>query len=71
VLSLRGSKDATWQTWHVGEPFPVITKRVVTFVADGDELAVILSALNAASGKAKEAAHSQPLQNHPAIGEGN
>lgn len=39
-----------WQpeaNWHVGETLPIITARVVTFQADGDELEVILAALKA------------------------
>jgi len=32
-------------TWHIGEPFPAVTGRVITFQADGDELELILNAL--------------------------
>ncbi len=32
-------------TWHVGQPLPPITKRVITFQADGHELTAILNAL--------------------------
>lgn len=33
-------------TWHVGQPLPHISRPVVTFQADGDELRVILKALH-------------------------
>jgi len=33
------------EIWHVGDPMPVLTGRVVTFEADGDELALILDAM--------------------------
>lgn len=40
------TKDQTVQhQWHVGEPFPSVLGRVVTFQADGDELDLILAAL--------------------------
>jgi hypothetical protein len=33
------------QQWHVGNPMPEITSRVVTFQADGHELEMILAAM--------------------------
>jgi len=40
-------RDTPWKTYHVGEPlvFKDRVPFVVTFQADGDELAVILDAL--------------------------
>lgn len=38
-------------TWHVGQPLPHISRPVVTFQADGDELEVILKALRERSAK--------------------
>lgn len=31
--------------WHVGEPLPELSGRVITFQADGDELDTLLGAL--------------------------
>jgi hypothetical protein len=31
--------------WHEGEPWPKLKSRVITFQADGSELAIILDAL--------------------------
>lgn len=48
------TKDQTVQhQWHVGEPLPTIQGRVVTFQADGEELDLILAALDS-MGKEKE-----------------
>lgn len=40
---VNGTDDV--QRWHVGEPLPEITHRVVTFQADGDELEMIVAAM--------------------------
>jgi hypothetical protein len=37
------------QEWHVGDSAPAILGRVVAFQADGDELEIIVAAINAAS----------------------
>jgi hypothetical protein len=31
--------------WHIGEPLPKLTAKVITFQANGDELQLILSAM--------------------------
>lgn len=33
------------QTWHIGEPLPVISHQVVTFQADGEELELFTLAM--------------------------
>lgn len=43
--------------WHVGEPLPSLSARVISFQADGDELQVILDALNQSK---KESAERSP-----------
>jgi hypothetical protein len=41
MLTIKGYRGC----WHVGEPLPIIRERVVAFQADGDELEVIIAAL--------------------------
>jgi len=38
-----------WTEWHIGEPIPVFDGRVITFQADGDELAVLIQAIKKSS----------------------
>jgi hypothetical protein len=41
-----------WQTWHVGEPIPKVTySNVVTFQADGDELDLLIEAMEQVKAK--------------------
>lgn len=47
-------KDTTAvSAWHVGEPMPRISGRVVRFDADGEELEVILAAIRSWSKQSK------------------
>lgn len=61
-LGIRGSREhrragkygrigaEIWEEWHVGEPVPEVG-RVVTFQADGDELELILKAMEGRNGR--------------------
>ena len=44
-MALYITDKGVTHSWHVGEPLPKIEGRVVTFQADGDELAAILEGL--------------------------
>lgn len=48
MLYITQFKDEVTE-WHVGEPIPEVTARVVTFQADSEELEVILTAIKSAS----------------------
>lgn len=47
ALYIKQDDGSQWYEWHTGEPIPPITSRVVIFQADGDELTMILAAMNA------------------------
>lgn len=52
MLFIKSDDGRRWgQSWHVGDPLPTIKGQVVQFQADGNELEVIMEALNLYSWK--------------------
>ena len=50
MLAIKTQQNS-WVSWWLGYPVPpAAQERVVTFQADGDELALILAAMEATSG---------------------
>ena len=50
-MSLGINLNGYWREWHVGEPVPKEFGRVVQFQADGDELDLIVDAMQASRGE--------------------
>ena len=54
MLYITTKKGTIVLEWHVGEPVPANLPRVVTFQADGDELELILHAMDHGRRREKE-----------------
>jgi hypothetical protein len=48
MLLIRESHRERWHNWHVGESFPELRGRVITFQADRQELDFLLDAIKSA-----------------------
>lgn len=44
-ITYTSHRGAITAQWHVGEPLPALSNRVVVFQADGDELELLLRAM--------------------------
>jgi hypothetical protein len=45
MLYILDEQGKALAQWHIGEPLPIVAGRVVTIQADGDELDIIIDAL--------------------------
>lgn len=52
----KTSNTKEYSEWHVGEPLPwhILRNRIITFQADGDELELIIRAMEQTRMKPKE-----------------
>lgn len=56
MLYIKEEGQDAMLPWHVGEPLPHLSRRVITFQADGEELELILDAMTMRKTVARTAA---------------
>jgi hypothetical protein len=62
-MALYLRKGSKYVEWHIGEPLPFVPNRMTEIMADGDELDLILSAMDPAYGPHGSYPRSSTLPN--------